>query len=142
MKKYIFGERNGIYIIDLEKTMACFEKAAEFLSKVTEQGKSVLFVGTKKQAQEVLENAAKKCEMPYVNHRWLGGTLTNFRTIQKRIKYRNDLAKKFKEGTLEGLTKKEVQKRKVELPPVDLGLVADVRELLVEELRDLLGKPA
>ena len=82
MKKYIFGERNGIYIINLEITLACLEKALQFIKQVATEGKSVLFVGTKKQAQEPIRAAAESCGMPFVNQRWLGGMLSNFETIR------------------------------------------------------------
>ena len=85
MKKYIFGERNSIYIIDLEKTSAKLQEAAAFLKELTSRGGTVLFVGTKKQAQEVVTAEARRCEMFYVTHRWLGGALTNFETVKKRI---------------------------------------------------------
>ena len=85
MKEYIFTERNGIYIIDLQKTVKKAEEAYNFVRSVAEAGDSILFVGTKKQAQESIEQEAKRCEMFYVNQRWLGGMLTNFKTIQTRI---------------------------------------------------------
>ncbi|MBI4390930.1 MAG: 30S ribosomal protein S2 [candidate division NC10 bacterium] len=107
MKKYLFGERNGIYIIDLQKTLTLFTAAYEFLQDLTAGGGTVLFVGTKKQAAETIEQEARRCGMFWVNQRWLGGTLTNFATIRKsvqRLKYLEDLEQK---GTLERLTKKE-----------------------------------
>lgn len=85
MKQYIFGERNSIYIIDLEKTASKLQEAVAFLKELASRGGNILFVGTKKQAQEVIANEAKRCEMFYVNRRWLGGTLTNFETVKKRI---------------------------------------------------------
>ena len=85
MKQYIFGERNSIYIIDLEKTASKLQEAVAFLKELASQGGNILFVGTKKQAQEVVANEARRCEMFYVNRRWLGGTLTNFETVKKRI---------------------------------------------------------
>ena len=107
MKKYLFGERNGIYIIDLQKTLKQFTEAYEFLRELAVAGGTVLFVGTKKQAAETIQQEAQRCGMFWVNQRWLGGTLTNFATIRKsvqRLKYLEDLEQK---GTLERLTKKE-----------------------------------
>ena len=86
MKEYIFGERNGIHIIDLQKTLKMFREASRFVSEISAQGKTVLFVGTKRQAQEAVAEEAKRCGMFFVNHRWLGGTLTNWATLQKSIK--------------------------------------------------------
>ncbi|MDD5292615.1 MAG: 30S ribosomal protein S2, partial [Candidatus Omnitrophica bacterium] len=83
MKKYIFGKKAGIYIIDLEKTTECLDKARNFISEVISQGKSVLFVGTKKQAQEIISEEAKRCEVFSVTYRWIGGLLTNFQTVRK-----------------------------------------------------------
>ena len=83
MKEYIFGERNGIHIIDLQKTLKMFREAAKFTSGLAEQGKTLLLVGTKRQAQEAIVEEARRCGMFYVNHRWLGGTLTNWATLQK-----------------------------------------------------------
>ena len=128
MARYIFTKRNGIYVLDLQQTIKLLEVAYNYVKDLTSNGGNIIFVGTKKQAQEAIEEEATRCEMPYVNHRWLGGTLTNFKTIQKRIKFRNELAKKFKEGTLEGLTKKEVQKRKVKLDRIN-RLFYGIREL-------------
>src|SRR3970282_1672384 len=85
MKEFIFGERNGIYIIDLQKTLKQFKEAAKFVSELGASGKTVLFVGTKRQAQEAIKEEAQRCGMFFVNHRWLGGLLTNFGTIQKSI---------------------------------------------------------
>src|SRR5690625_1236089 len=85
MKKYIFTERNGIYIIDLQKTVKKIEEAYDFVKSVAAEGGNILFVGTKKQAQESLQSEAERCDMFYVNQRWLGGMLTNFKTIRKRI---------------------------------------------------------
>lgn len=108
MARYIFGERNGIYIIDLEKTMHGLEKACQFLKETAEKGGWVLFVGTKKQGQEVVKAAAHKCGMPYVHQRWLGGMLTNFETIRKSINRLEAIEKMETEGTYQFLTKKEV----------------------------------
>lgn len=108
MARYIFGERNGIYIIDLEKTMVGLEKACQFLKETVEKGGWVLLVGTKKQGQETIKNAALKCGMPYVNQRWLGGMLTNFETIRKSVARLESIEKMETEGTYQFLTKKEV----------------------------------
>ncbi len=108
MAEFIFTERNGIYIIDLQKTVKKVEEAYNFIKKVTESGQSVLFVGTKKQAQESIEVEATRCDMFYVNQRWLGGMLTNFKTIKKRIDRLNELEKMEEDGTFSVLPKKEV----------------------------------
>ncbi|HEX9763765.1 MAG: 30S ribosomal protein S2 [Candidatus Acidiferrales bacterium] len=107
MKEYIFGERNGIYIIDLQKTLKMFKEAAAFVSELAGQGKNILFVGTKRQAQEAIAEEAKRCGMFYVNHRWLGGTLTNWATIQKTIKRFKELEAMEKDGRVEAMPKKE-----------------------------------
>lgn len=108
MKKYIFGAKNKVYIIDLEKTQAALLKACEFLRKTASEGGSVLFVGTKKQAQEIVKEEASRCGMFYVNQRWLGGMLTNFQTIKKSIKRLEDLERMKADGTFDKLSKKEV----------------------------------
>ena len=110
MAQYIFTERNGIYIIDLQKTVRKIDEAYMFVRDLALEGKSILFVGTKKQAQESIEAEAKRCGMYYVNNRWLGGTLTNFRTIQTRIKKLNEIDKMEKDGQFDVLPKKEVIK--------------------------------
>ena len=114
MKKYIFGERNGIYIINLELTLACLEKALLFLKQVAAEGKDVLFVGTKKQAQIPLKESAASCGMPYVNQRWLGGMLTNFETIRKSIKKLDAIDKMEQDGSFQFITKKEIGSLKKE----------------------------
>ena len=98
MAQYIFTERNGIYIIDLQKTVKKVDEAYMFIRDIALDGKEVLFVGTKKQAQESIEAEAKRCGMYFVNNRWLGGTLTNFRTIRTRIERLNSIDKMEKEG--------------------------------------------
>lgn len=113
MAPYIFTERNGIYIIDLQKTVKKVEEAYNFLRSVAEEGKDVLFVGTKKQAQEAIEEEAKRSEMHFVNNRWLGGMLTNFTTITARINKLEELDKMEEDGTFEVLPKKEVIKLKM-----------------------------
>ncbi len=107
MKKFIFAERNGIHIIDLEQTVNCLEAACRFAADLVAAGQTLLFVGTKRQAQDTIESEAKRCGMPYVNTRWLGGTLTNFHTIQGRIDYLVRLEDAKARGELEHLTKKE-----------------------------------
>ncbi len=108
MRPYIFGERNKIHIINLEKTLPLFNEAMAFLRKLSENGGTVLFVGTKRQAQETIEQEAKRAGCPYVNHRWLGGMLTNFRTIKKSIERLKTLENILNEGSLGKLSKKEV----------------------------------
>lgn len=123
MKRFIFGERNGIYILDLQQTVGMLEKATAFIEKTVAKGGSVLFVGTKKQAQEVISQQATRVGMPYVNYRWLGGMLTNFETIKGRLSRLRELEDMVNDGTIELLPKKE-------------GLLL-VREL--EKLRQNLG---
>ncbi|MEA4849771.1 MAG: 30S ribosomal protein S2 [Clostridiaceae bacterium] len=108
MAEYIFTERNGIYIIDLQKTVKKVEEAYNFIKEVSASGKDILFIGTKKQAQESIESEAIRANMFYVNQRWLGGMLTNFKTIRKRIERLNELEKMEEDGTFEVLPKKEV----------------------------------
>lgn len=115
MKKFIFGHKNDVYIIDLEKTADCINKAKDFMSELASQGKKVLFVGTKKQAQLPIEEEAKRCGMFYINERWLGGLLTNFDTIKKRIQRLKEIESMKTDGTFEVLTKKEVAKLNKEL---------------------------
>jgi len=110
MKKYIFTKRNGIHIIDLEQTASMLDQACDFIRQVVTEGSSVLFVGTKKQAQEVVGEEAKRCEMYYVNQRWFGGTLTNFATIQSRIDYLVRLEDQQTRGEFSRLPKKEALK--------------------------------
>ncbi|OHW62787.1 30S ribosomal protein S2 [Andreesenia angusta] len=114
MAEYIFTERNGIYIIDLQKTVVKVEEAYNFVRDAVLDGGEVLFVGTKKQAQESIENEAKRCGMHFVNQRWLGGMLTNYNTIKKRIDRLEELNKMEEDGTFDVLPKKEVIKLKHE----------------------------
>ena len=107
MARYIFTERNGIYIIDLQKTVRKVDEAYNFLRSVAQEGKSVLFIGTKKQAQEAIREEALRANMFYVNERWLGGMMTNFQTIQRRIHRLKTLEEMEANGTFEVLTKKE-----------------------------------
>ena len=108
MKKYIFAERNGIHIIDLQKTITAIKDSYEEIRKVASAGKSVLFVGTKKQAQQAIQKEAERCGQFYVNNRWLGGTLTNFATIKKSLLRLKKIEKMEVDGTFDNLTKKEV----------------------------------
>lgn len=108
MSRYIFTERNGIYIIDLQKTVKKIDEAYNFIREIASEGGQILFVGTKKQAQDAIEKEAKKCGMHYINQRWLGGTLTNYKTIRKRINRLHELKKMEEDGTFEVLPKKEV----------------------------------
>lgn len=110
MKRYIYGARNGIYIIDLHQTLKLFEEANQFVQETVQNGGKLLFVGTKKQAQDAVYEAATRCRQYFVNQRWLGGMLTNFRTIQERIKRLEELHAMEANGTLEKLTKKEASK--------------------------------
>jgi len=110
MKKYIFGEKNKIYIVDLEKTQSALLKACAFLRAIASGGSHILFVGTKKQAQEIIKEEALRCGMYYVNQRWLGGMLTNYQTIRKSIKRLDDLEKMKTDGTFDKLAKKEISR--------------------------------
>ena len=110
MKRYIYGGRNGIYIIDLHQTLKLFEDARTFIQEIASTGDPILFVGTKKQAQESVETSAKQCGMYFVSQRWLGGMLTNYRTIQTRIGRLAELNKMEADGTFDALTKKEAAK--------------------------------
>ena len=131
MAQYIFTERNGIYIIDLQKTVRKIDEAYMFVRNLALEGKSILFVGTKKQAQESIEAEAKRCGMYFVNNRWLGGTLTNFRTIQTRIKKLNEIDKMEKDGQFDVLPKKEVIKLCAEREKLlkNLGGIREMKKL-------------
>lgn len=131
MKKYIFTERNGIYIIDLQKTVKKVEEAYNFVRELAANGGKILFVGTKKQAQESVKEEAERCGMFYVNQRWLGGTLTNFATIQKRIKRLREIEKMEEDGVFDVLPKKEVIGLKKEKERLEkfLGGIKDMKEL-------------
>lgn len=107
MKRYIFAERNGIFIIDLQKTLVESEKAFDFLRDTAAHGGTIMFVGTKKQAQEILAAEAKRCGMPFINERWLGGMLTNFKTITGRVRRLKDLESMFEDESIRRYTKKE-----------------------------------
>lgn len=133
MKKFIFGRKGGIYIIDLEKTVICLEEAQIFLKDAVTKDKSVLFVGTKKQAKDIIKQEAERCGMFYVSERWIGGLLTNFATITKRIKRLKEIKKMQEDGTLQKFTKKEnagILKEKLKLQKDFEG---------IEEMRQLPG---
>ncbi len=115
MKEYIFGERNGIHIIDLQKTLKMFREAAKYIVDLTGQGKTILFLGTKRQAQEAIGEEARRCGMFYVHHRWLGGTLTNWVTLQKSIKRLKTLKAMVEDGRMAALPKKEAARLDREL---------------------------
>jgi len=132
MKKYIYGERNGIHIINLEKTVELIENDVyPFVVETVKQGKSVLFVGTKKQAQDAIKEEAERCGQYYINARWLGGTLTNFKTIRSRIDRLNKLTNMEKMGEFDLLPKKEVSQLKAEMEKLEtnLGGIKDMRTL-------------
>jgi small subunit ribosomal protein S2 len=141
MRRFIFGERGGIYIINLEQTLQLLEEAAAFSRNLAERGGTMLFVGTKKQAQDSIEEHAKRVGMPYVNHRWLGGLLTNWRTISSRIERLHELRRLNEDGQLELLPPKERISMLAELERLEshLGGVADMKRqpdaLLVVDLR-------
>ena len=131
MKPYIFTERNGIYIIDLQKTVKKVEEAYYFVRDIIAEGGTVLFVGTKKQAQEAIETEAKRCGMYYVNQRWLGGMLTNFQTISKRVERLFELEKMEEDGVFDVLPKKEVINLNRERERLEkyLGGIKDMKSL-------------
>ncbi len=131
MAKYIFTERNGIYIIDLQKTVKKLDEAYSFVRDMAAEGGELLFVGTKKQAQESIRDEATRCGMHFVNARWLGGMLTNFRTIRKRIDRLDQLKKMAEDGTFDLLPKKEVAKLQLEVEKLEkfLGGVKNMRTL-------------
>lgn len=132
MKEYIFGERNGIYIIDLQKTLKLFKDAARYVVEMAAQGKNVLFVGTKRQAQEAVAEEANRCQMFYVNQRWLGGLLTNMTTVQKSIKRLKELEQMAAEGSYGGRPKKEIVRLERERKQLDSNLAG---------IKDMPGLP-
>jgi small subunit ribosomal protein S2 len=132
MKEYIFGERNGIYIIDLQKTLKLFKDAARYVVEMAAQGKTVLFVGTKRQAQEAVAEEASRCQMFYVNQRWLGGLLTNMITVQKSIKRLKELEQMAAEGAWGGRPKKEIVRMERERKHLDSNLAG---------IKDMPGLP-
>ena len=131
MKKYIFAERNGIHIIDLQKTIGAIKDSYEAVRKIVASGKSVLFVGTKKQAQQAVQKEAERCGMYYVNNRWLGGMLSNFTTIKKSLQRLKKIEKMEIDGTFDNLTKKEVASffKEKEKHIKNLGGIKDMKEL-------------
>ena len=130
MAEYIFTERNGIYIIDLQKTVKKLEEAYNFVRDISADGGDVLFVGTKKQAQDSVKEEAIRCGMPYVNARWLGGMLTNFNTIKRRIKRLEQLKAMQEDGTFELLPKKEVVKLELEIEKLEkfMGGITEMKK--------------
>jgi small subunit ribosomal protein S2 len=128
MKEYIFGERNGIYIIDLQKTLKLFKEAVRFVGEMAQQGKNFLFVGTKRQAQEAVAEEAARCGMYYVNQRWLGGLLTNHITIQRSIKRLKELDAMAAEGNYPGRSKKEIIRLERERKHLEQNL-AGIKEM-------------
>lgn len=132
MKKYIFTERSGIYIIDLQQTVRLLDEAYEFVKSIAADGGKILFVGTKKQAKESIKQSAEKAGAFYVNHRWLGGMLTNYKTISKRIDLLDEIDKMEKDGTFEMLPKKEV---------IDLNKQRDKLERNLGGIRGMNGLP-
>lgn len=135
MAEYIFQARNGIHIIDLQKTSKKLDEAYSFLKEKAEEGKTILFVGTKKQAQECMKEAAVKCGMFYINQRWLGGMLTNFKTIKNRVQRLKDLEKMQEDGTFEVLPKKEVINLKKEMEKLEKN-IGGIKEM--ENLPDVI----
>ena len=131
MAEYIYTERNGIYIINLQKTVKKIEEAYAFVKEVAESGQDILFVGTKKQAQDSIKEEAERVGMYYVNARWLGGMMTNFKTIKQRIERLNQLRKMEEDGTFDLLPKKEVIKLNLEIEKLDkyLGGIKDMKKL-------------
>jgi len=132
MKEYIFGERNGIYIIDLQKTLKLFKDAARYVGEMAAQGKNVLFVGTKRQAQEAVAEEANRCQMYYINQRWLGGLLTNMTTVQKSIKRLKELEAMATDGGYASRPKKEVIRLERERKQLDSNLAG---------IKDMPGLP-
>src|SRR5258705_6038089 len=153
MKEYIFGERNGIYIIDLGKTVKLFQEAVDFISRQASEGKTILFVGTKRQAKDVIAEEAQRCGMFYVNERWLGGLLTNFATIQRSLGRLPDIEAMSTDGRYDTLSKKEItrnekERRKLQknlegIPGIsrlpEAGFVVDTKKekIAVDEARKL-----
>lgn len=130
MDRYIFTERNGIYIIDLQKTVKKLDDAYDFVKQIAEEGGNILFVGTKKQAQDAIKEEAVRCGMPFVNARWLGGMLTNFKTIRKRVARLEQLKEMSENGTFDLLPKKEVLKLNLEIEKLEkfLGGISEMKK--------------
>ncbi len=131
MAPYIFGDRNKIHIINLEKTLPMFNDAMNFVGKMAGRGGKILFVGTKRSAREAIREAAQACKMPYVNHRWLGGMLTNFKTVKQSIRRLKDLEKMIENGDMERLSKKEALTKTREMEKLErsLGGIKDMKGL-------------
>lgn len=131
MKEFIFMERNGIHIIDLKKTQQFFQEALDEVAKLARAGKTILFVGTKKQAQDIVKTEAIRCGMPYITHRWLGGMLTNFSTVKKSLSRMEEIDRMEKDGTFDELTKKEalMLDREREKLEQTLGGIANMNHL-------------
>src|SRR5512147_1676632 len=131
MAPFIFGDRNRIHIVNLEKTLPKFNEAMNFIGKLAAKRGTILFVGTKRQARDVVKEHAERCGMPYVNHRWLGGMLTNFKTVKQSIKRLRELEAMEQDGTMNRLTKKEALMRRRELERLDrdLGGIKDMNSL-------------
>jgi small subunit ribosomal protein S2 len=131
MSKYVFGARNGIYILDLQKTVQCFNSAYEFVRDAASKGSSFLFVGTKKQAQEAIKQSAEKCNSYFINHRWLGGTMTNFQTIKGRVARLKELEEMFSSDYIKRFTKKEAALLKKEYEKLErnLGGIKDMKTI-------------
>jgi len=132
MRKFIFGARNGVHIIDLQKTVRHFKKACDYVEDVVSKGGKVLFVGTKRQAREIVSTEAKRCGMYYINYRWLGGTLTNYKTIRQSVNNLKRLGKMSEDGTYEKLTKKEA---------LNLERLRSKLESNLGGIKDLRGRP-
>lgn len=128
MKRYIFMERNGIYIIDLKKTLDCLQVAYQKVVEISRSGEGILFVGTKKQARDIIKAEAERCNAFYVNQRWLGGTLTNFTTIKKSIRRLKNIEKMATDGTYDKLTKKEILRLERERDKLD-AVLGGIREM-------------
>ncbi len=133
MKRFIYGARSGIYIIDLHKTVEMFNQAQQAIKQIVNEGGHVLFVGTKKQARDAIKEAALRCRQYYVNYRWLGGMLTNYRTIQQRVRRLKELERMIQEGELERIPKKEAAKLRKEYEKLERNL---------EGIKDMPGLPA
>ena len=131
MKEYIFMERNGIYVIDLKKTLECLKTACQAIIDITKSGERILFVGTKKQAKDIIKNEAERSSSYYINERWLGGTLTNYTTIKKSVRRMKNIEKMATDGTYDKLLKKEILKIEREREKLDLvlGGIRDMNKL-------------
>ena len=137
MKPYIFGEKNGIHIVDLEKTMSHLTRACNFIRDIASQGVPILLVGTKPQAQSIIEAEAKRCGMYYVNHRWLGGMLTNYDTIRNSVRRYKGLILMREDGTFEALTKKEVAELEKEIAKLEIDKIKAVSAKIAGKNKNL-----